>query len=98
MVNHIHFNFRGQSYPATVHLSLQDDGCYIFTFLEDKALIAEFGSDIDIATDCIDVIPDHTTNDAITTLKVAILEAVKQLPEFHAQKPQKLIIRSSQLN
>ena len=98
MVKHIYFNFRGQQYPATVHLSLQEDGCYIFAFLEDKTLIAEFGTDIDIHTDCEHVIPDRIANDAITSLKVAILEAVKLMPDFYNHKPQKLIIRSSRSN
>jgi hypothetical protein len=40
---------------------------HIFTFSEDNALIAKYGSDFDIATDCVNVIPDHTTNNAITS-------------------------------
>jgi hypothetical protein len=94
----ITFHFRGQAYTAKAHLSLQEDGCYIFTFLDDPDLIDEFGPDVDIATDCQQVLPDLVTNDNLTALKVAILEVVKALPAFGEQKPKKLIIRREQLN
>lgn len=98
MGNRILFQFKGKEYTAIVQLSLQEDGCYIFTFLQDPELISLYGSDIDITTDCVDVLYDHIINDEISALKIAILEAVKQLPAFHQQKPKKLVIRAEQLN
>jgi hypothetical protein len=76
------FQFQGKEYTAVVHLSLEQDGCYIFTFLNDTDLISEFGKDIDIHTDCEKVLPDRIFNDSITSLKVAILSAVKKMPQF----------------
>lgn len=84
MGNRILFHFKGKKYAALAHLSLQAEGCYIFSFLEDPDLVAEFGADIDIHTDCVEVLPDQTTNNDVTILKKAILDAVKELPEFQA--------------
>ncbi len=97
MVYPINFYFRGQAYTANAHLSLQEDGCYIFCIIEDKALIAEFGTDIDIHTDCDHVLSSKDTNDCIDALKTAILDAVKQLAQFQEQKPRKLFIRGKQV-
>lgn len=97
MEHTIDFHFRGKLYAATVYLSLQEDGCYIFAFFKDKDLITEFGSDVDIHTDCMEVLPDKVTNDHVTALKTAILEAVKKLPQFQEQKSPKLIITSDRV-
>jgi hypothetical protein len=42
MDHRILFHFQEKEYAAVVHLSLQKDGCSIFTFLDDKDLISEF--------------------------------------------------------
>ena len=86
----ISFVFRGQEYTAKAHLSLQADGCYIFTFLQDSELIAEFGSDIVFETDCEVVLPGQVSNDKLLSLKTAILEAVKALPSFKEQRFRRL--------
>jgi hypothetical protein len=51
---------------------------------------------IDITTDGVTVLPGLIQNDDTTAIKTAILEAVKQLPEFHQQKPERLILRHEQ--
>jgi hypothetical protein len=48
----ISFQFTRREYTAPVHLSLQENNGYIFTFLDDKDLVSEFGRDVDIHTDC----------------------------------------------
>lgn len=90
----IFFHSKGKEYTAKAHLSLQEDGCYVFAFLEDD-LIIEFGPDVDIETDCVTVVPDSSNNDSVTALKAAILEAVKKLPQVEAQVPKKLLIKAT---
>jgi hypothetical protein len=90
MDHRILFHFQEKEYAAVVHLSLQKDGCCIFTFFEDKDLISEFGIDIDIHTDCEDVLPDHISNDRIISLKGAILNTVKKMPQFLEYRPKTL--------
>ncbi len=92
MDHRISFHFQGKEYTAVVHLSIEQDGCYIFTFLNDTDLISEFGKDIDIHTDDEKVLPDRIFNDCITSLKIGILDAVKKMPQFLEHQSKRLSI------
>ena len=82
MENKISFFYGGSWRAATSFISLEHEGCYVFTMLEDDALIEEFGKEIDFETDLEKVIRSKVPTDKFMQLKTAILEAVKQLPEF----------------
>lgn len=84
MESNIQYQFRGHTYKAIVYLSLQEDGCFIFCSPQDKAIILEFGHEIDIKTDCEKVIQLRITNDKLLEIKTAILDACKKLPAFIA--------------
>lgn len=80
------FPFMGKQREANVHISLQEDGCYLFTILQDKELIEHFGTDIDFETDGEKVIPHPSTTPSLVALQEAILNAAKRTPEFLIQK------------
>ncbi|RYE28947.1 MAG: hypothetical protein EOP48_33000 [Sphingobacteriales bacterium] len=45
------FEFEGKKRLATVYISLQDDGCFLFTAVHDEEIIDRFGDDIDFELD-----------------------------------------------
>ncbi|GAA4334495.1 hypothetical protein [Flaviaesturariibacter amylovorans] len=88
MDQQIRFEFDGKQRNATVHISLQDDGCYVFTMVRDPDLIECFGPDIDFEIDR----NGHFVRSSISRstdllrLQSAILKATQKLPEYDQQR------------
>ncbi|GAA4341099.1 hypothetical protein [Flaviaesturariibacter amylovorans] len=89
------FFFEEKERRATVHISLQDDGCFIFTIVKDKEIVDRFGSDIDFEFDAgsEEIKAGRVADADLLNLKSAILGAVKVLPGFEQQKA-RLIVRA----
>ncbi len=86
MDTELHFTFRSKTYSSTFFIDCSDYPCYIFTILEDKELIEEFGDEVTIKTDGEVHLPKKDGYPELIKLREAMFTAIKVTPEFIAMK------------
>ena len=86
----IQFPFRNKLYTCTVFIDTSDDPCFIFVVLDDEKLVKEFGEDVTIKTDCLQVLAKADDYRELVKLRHAIFDVVKDTPEFMVVKRKRL--------
>jgi len=86
----IPFLFRKKSYTCTVFIDISDDPCFIFILLNDVGLVKEFGEDVTIKTDCVQILAKADDYAELVELRQAIFDIVKGTPEFMVVKRKRL--------
>lgn len=94
------FQFEGKERLAELHISLQDEGCFLFTIIKDQDIINRFGEDIDFEIRDNELHPHYVNDSPLHGLQSVILNAAKKLPEYEFQKGNlkvKVLSHASQL-
>ena len=86
----IEFNFRNKNYSCIFYVDVSADPCFVFVILSDKELINEFGEDVTIKTDCINLLPRNDDYHELKELRKSLFSVIKTTPEFIALKEKKM--------
>jgi hypothetical protein len=86
MNDHIEFLFRDKQYTCEVYIDNSEVPCIIYSRLEDKDLIDEFGEDIVVKTDLVKRLPKKDDYPQLVILRQALFDVVKTSGEFKNAK------------
>lgn len=78
---HIQFIFRGKICTCSFLIDCSAYPGYIFIFIADKEVIAEFSEEVTIKTDFVKLLSKKDDYPALVTLRQAILDAISPTPE-----------------
>jgi hypothetical protein len=76
------FTYRNKDSVCTIYIDNSSIPAYVFVDLHDQDLIAEFGKEIVIKTNFENRLSKKDDYPALVTLRDAIFDAIKGVPEF----------------
>ena len=85
-MNAIQFLFRTKFYQCDAFIDDSEQPCLVFVILRDKALIAEFGDEVSLKTDLVNLLPRKDDTPHLLDLRRAIFAAVKNTADFQQAK------------
>ena len=80
----VKFTYRNKISTCTIYIDNSEDPCLIFAILSDKELVNEFGEDVSIKTDCVNLLPKGDDYPELRSLRQAIFDVAKNTAEFIA--------------
>ena len=90
MESTLQFLFREKLFTCEVCIDCADDPFFIFMILNDQELIAEFGDEITIKTDFINLLQKRDDFEQLTVLRQCIFDCLKFHPMFIQAKTKKM--------
>ena len=87
----VNFSYRNKTYSCNCYMDIAIDPSFIFVTLLDNVLITEFGADVSIKTDCVNILAKKDDYAELIKLRQAIFNVFKTTPEFMVGKNKRML-------